>query len=117
LNPAYINYDSTHRAVSDTEKSTWNGKQSALTTEQLAAVNSGINSIKVAQIETNKNDIVNIKDGTNIDSFSDVEAALNNKVDKETGKGLSTNDYTTVEKTKLAGIAEGAEVNIQSDWN
>lgn len=117
LNPAYINYDSTHRAVSDTEKSAWNGKQSALTTEQLAAVNSGINSIKVAQIETNKNNIADIKDGTNIDSFSDVEAALNDKVDKETGKGLSTNDYTTVEKTKLAGIAEGAEVNIQSDWN
>ena len=32
------------------------------------------------------------------------------------GKGLSTNDYTTTEKTKLAGIAEGAEVNVQSDW-
>ena len=117
LNPVYINYDSTHRAVSDTEKSAWNGKQSALTTEQLAAVNSGIDSIKVAQIEINKNNIAGIKDGTDIDSFSDVEAALSNKVDKETGKGLSTNDYTTVEKTKLAGIAEGAEVNIQSDWN
>ena len=31
-----------------------------------------------------------------------------NKVDKVDGKGLSTNDYTTAEKTKLAGIAEGA---------
>ena len=30
---------------------------------------------------------------------------------KESGKGLSTNDYTTAEKTKLAGIATGAEVN------
>lgn len=30
------------------------------------------------------------------------------KVDKETGKGLSTNDYSTAEKNKLAGIAEGA---------
>lgn len=39
------------------------------------------------------------------------------KVDKVTGKGLSTNDYTTDEKTKLAGIAAGAEVNVQSDWN
>ena len=36
---------------------------------------------------------------------------LNKKVDKETGKGLSTNDYTTAEKEKLAGIASGAEVN------
>ena len=39
-------------------------------------------------------------------------AALDGKVDKETGKGLSSNDYTTVEKNKLAGIAEGAQVNV-----
>ena len=30
------------------------------------------------------------------------------KVDKVVGKGLSTNDYTTTEKNKLEGIAEGA---------
>lgn len=29
-------------------------------------------------------------------------------VAQESGKGLSTNDYTTAEKTKLSGIAEGA---------
>lgn len=33
------------------------------------------------------------------------------KVDVVSGKGLSTNDYTTTEKDKLAGIASGAEVN------
>lgn len=37
-----------------------------------------------------------------------LETALGDKVDKETGKGLSANDYTTNEKNKLAGIAEGA---------
>jgi hypothetical protein len=58
LNPAYINYDSTHRAVSDTEKSMWNSKQNALSSTQLDAVNSGINSTKVEQIETNKNNIL-----------------------------------------------------------
>lgn len=36
---------------------------------------------------------------------------LDNKVDKVSGKQLSTNDYTTTEKNKLAGIAAGAEVN------
>ncbi len=30
---------------------------------------------------------------------------VSNKVDKVSGKGLSTNDYTTAEKSKLAGIA------------
>ena len=34
-----------------------------------------------------------------------------NKVDKVSGKGLSTNDYTTNEKNKLAGIEAGAEEN------
>lgn len=42
---------------------------------------------------------------------SAVDTELNKKVDKETGKQLSTNDYTTDEKTKLTGIATGAEVN------
>lgn len=37
---------------------------------------------------------------------------LDNKVDKVSGKGLSTNDYTTAEKTKLSGIATGAQVNV-----
>lgn len=34
-----------------------------------------------------------------------------NKVDVVAGKGLSTNDYTTAEKEKLAGIASGADVS------
>ena len=33
---------------------------------------------------------------------------ISGKVDKVTGKGLSTNDFTTDEKNKLAGIATGA---------
>lgn len=33
-------------------------------------------------------------------------------VEQEKGKGLSTNDFTTAEQTKLAGIADGAEVNV-----
>lgn len=42
---------------------------------------------------------------------------VTSKVDKVSGKQLSTNDYTAAEKSKLAGIAAGAEVNIQADWN
>ena len=40
-----------------------------------------------------------------------IATAIANKVDKVSGKGLSTNDYTTDEKNKLSGIASGAEVN------
>ena len=37
-----------------------------------------------------------------------MNSALGNKVDKVSGKVLSTNDYTTAEKNKLAGIAASA---------
>lgn len=40
-----------------------------------------------------------------------VKDNLDLKVDKVAGKGLSTNDYTTLEQTKLAGIATGATAN------
>ena len=42
---------------------------------------------------------------------SQVDGLLDNKVSTVSGKGLSTNDYTTTEKNKLSGISEGAEVN------
>ena len=41
-----------------------------------------------------------------------IKNALAGKVDKVDGKGLSTNDYTSNEKTKLSGIASGAQVNV-----
>lgn len=41
-----------------------------------------------------------------------LQASIDNKVDKVTGKGLSTNDYTNDDQTKLAGIAAGAQVNV-----
>lgn len=44
----------------------------------------------------------------------DLGAALVGKVDTVSGKGLSTNDYTTEEKTKLEGIATGA-TNVTVD--
>jgi hypothetical protein len=38
-------------------------------------------------------------------------ATVSGKVDKVTGKALSTNDFTTTEKIKLAAIEAGAQVN------
>ena len=48
---------------------------------------------------------------TGLAEASDVATQLNTKVDKVAGKGLSTEDYTSAEKTKLAGIESGAQVN------
>lgn len=44
-----------------------------------------------------------------------IQGALDGKVNKVSGKGLSTNDYTTAEKNKLAGIEAGAQVNPTID--
>lgn len=44
--------------------------------------------------------------------YTRMDNADGNKVDKVTGKGLSTNDYTTTEKNKLSGIANNAQVNV-----
>lgn len=49
--------------------------------------------------------------GSNAKEIANVED-LNSYVQKESGKGLSSNDYTSAEKTKLAGIASSAQVNV-----
>ena len=72
-------------------------------------------------VNTKVADIVNSAPET-LDTLNELATALGNdpnfattmatelgkKVDKITGKGLSTNDYTTTEKNKLAGIATNA---------
>lgn len=44
--------------------------------------------------------------------WAKIKELVATKVDKVDGKGLSTNDYTSDEKTKLAGIAAGAQTNV-----
>lgn len=41
-----------------------------------------------------------------------IKGKLNNKVDKVSGKSLSTNDFTTTLKNKLDGIEASADVNV-----
>lgn len=77
-----------------------------------------INSITAEELKsTSVGDVVNAKalasllggDASDISQLEqDVASLKNSKVDKVSGKGLSTNDYTTTEKNKLAGIAAQA---------
>ena len=99
----------------------------ALTDAQKAALNSGVTEDKITEYDAhviNKNnphEVTKEQIGLgNVENTSDAEkpistaaqAALDNKVDKVNGKGLSTNDYTTAEKTKLSGIETGANKTI-----
>ena len=53
---------------------------------------------------------------------TEIDSALNSKVDKITGKGLSTNDYTTNEKEKLGGVNVASNIttissNLPTGWS
>lgn len=65
-----------------------------------------------ASADENVIEVVKV-DGTALPvNNKEVNIDLSGKVDKVPGKQLSTNDYTTAEKTKLAGIATNAQVNV-----
>lgn len=66
--------------------------------------------------------IEGILNGSDIDSFGDVESALADKVDKVNGKGLSTNDFTDTYKdavdantTAISGIKDGTDIDSFGD--
>lgn len=69
--------------------------------------------------------ILTLKNGSTIDfSVADLISGLqseitsSNKLSADLVQDGTTNKvYTATEKTKLAGIATGAEVNVQSDWD
>ena len=77
-------------------------------TSELTNDSGFITSSDIPPIPTKTSDLTNDSDFT---TSAAVTTALADKVDKVSGKGLSTNDYTTAEQTKLAGIETGAEVN------
>lgn len=72
-------------------KTTWSNGATALSAENFNHMEDGIETVS--------------------DDLDSLSAVVDTKVDKVNGKGLSTNDYTTAEKTKLSGISAGAEVN------
>lgn len=57
----------------------------------------------------------------NTSEKSNLVAAINelqiSSVSADPNRGLSENDFTDALKSKLDGIENGAEVNVQSDWN
>lgn len=69
------------------------------------------NQNEVALLDNNFATWDYVDDGIDI-MRNNLQSAIDKKVDKVAGKGLSTNDYTTEEKSKLEGIASGAQVNV-----
>ena len=124
----YIRVNGAWYVLSDSSSST-SGLMSAIDKTKLDGIESGAQKNTVTGVKGNSESSyrtgnINITKTNiglgNVDNTSDVnkpvstaqQAALDKKVDKVAGKGLSTNDYTTDEKNKLAGIAVGAQVNV-----
>jgi hypothetical protein len=75
----------------------------------VTAINGSTFLIDDDNLSTNVNDAISKAHNTHaISDVSGLQTVLDSKVDKIAGKGLSTNDYTTTEKTKLSGITTGA---------
>lgn len=108
-------------ALSTTSK---NPVQNKIITEQLNSVSSDVVSAENRQkayTDTKIADLINGAPST-LDTLGELADAMENnqsviealnsaigtKVDKISGKGLSTNDYTTAEKNKLSGISSNA---------
>ena len=89
---ADLTSDSTHRTVTDAEKTTWNNKSDFS--------GSYTDLTNKPTIPTKTSDLTNDSDYVSDGSYVHTD-----------------NNYTTAEKNKLNGIASGAEVNVQSDWN
>lgn len=84
--------------------------------EKLAGIATGaevnvVKSVDEAEFTLDENGKLNIK-ALGQDKITGLADALADKVSTETGKGLSSNDYTDEEKTKLANLETGAQVNI-----
>ena len=75
---------------------------------QLQELTTNINELS-EEATTSKKGLMSAADKQQLNNLQD---NLDSKVDKVAGKSLSTNDYTTDEKNKLAGIAAGAQVNV-----
>ena len=80
----------------------------------LTSDNTDLDSLQevVDYIETNRTDLDNL----GISNITGLQTALDSKQNTEAGKGLSANDFTAILKSKLDGIAENAEVNVNADW-
>lgn len=97
----------TKRFVSDTEKSNWNDADSKKHTHGNKSILDGITQ---ALIDAWNSAVDHISDAVKHITAAERTSwnTVTNKVDKVSGKGLSTEDYTTTEKNKLAGIEAGA---------
>lgn len=111
-----ITEDTTHRWTTDTEKSNWNDANSQKHTHNNFSI---LQTITQSLIDAWNGAVTHVSDMVR-HITSDERTLWNtvsNKVDKITGKGLSTNDFDNTYKTKVDGISTGANKVEKSSIN
>lgn len=84
---------------------------STFTAAQWSAINSGITSALVAKIHDHGNK--DVLDGITSDKVNSWDGKASTSVATTSANGL----MSKTDKSKLDGIAAGAEANVQADWN
>ena len=93
------------------ERTNWNNKQDAI--DDLTTIRNNASSGATAYTNMVTGATIN---GSNVTVTNKVLNLGSNYV-QDANYVHTDNNYTTTEKNKLAGIEEGAEVNVQADWN
>ena len=101
-----VNIDLTGYVQKDGSKVLSTNDYTTAEKNKLAGIAAGAEVNKIATIKVNGTALT--PDSNKVVEITTTTVDISNKVDKVEGKGLSTNDYTTAEKNKLAGIADNA---------
>lgn len=120
------------RRGTTTQHSAFTGEEAEVTvdtTKDVVVVHDGVTvgghpMVKASSLATvattgDYNDLINTPSGTFLTS-SDIGVTVqgyNANTVIDASYVHTDNNYTTAEQTKLAGIAAGAEVNVNADWN
>ena len=122
-----LSEDTTHRTVTDAEKSSWNAKQESLSSTQLSNINNSVQSVKIGNTEYKEgNNVVLPAYPTSLPASGGNADTVNNHhvnadvpenaefTDTTYEPATSSNDglMSSADKSKLDGIAEGATANV-----
>ncbi len=103
--------------ITPTERTKWNAaEKNAIISIKKNGTALSIDSDRSVNITTP----TKVSELTNDKGFitaSDVDTSQNHAHVNKSVLDAITASYTTTEKNKLSGIATGAEINVQSDWN
>lgn len=113
---AFAHVSDAVKHITAAERTDWNDANSKKHTHSNKTILDGITSALITNWNaafTHISDTVKHVTAEERESWNTVS----DKVTTVPGKGLSTNDYINADMNKLAGIAAGAEVNVQADWN